>query len=109
MKKVKEETPYLLAKISELTKSRSLEANKALILNNAKLGALLAAELSGKSLMKMKAQLGLALKKMMVTTKLDEISVINLTKECNVNRQTFYYHYRNIYDLFNLGLFKRRN
>ncbi len=49
--------------------------------------------------MKMKGQLGLALKKMMVTTKLDEISVINLTKECNVNRQTFYYHYRNIYDL----------
>ncbi len=47
----------------------------------------------------MKAQLGLALKKMMVTTKLDEISVINLTKECNVNRQTFYYHFRNIYDL----------
>ena len=46
----KEETPYLLAKISELTKSRSLEANKALILNNAKLGALLAAELAGKAL-----------------------------------------------------------
>ncbi len=44
----KEETPYLLSKISELTKSRSLEANKALILNNAKLGALLAKEMAGK-------------------------------------------------------------
>ena len=40
----KEETPYLLAKIVELTKGKSLEANIHLILNNAKLGAQIASE-----------------------------------------------------------------
>lgn len=49
--------------------------------------------------MKMKARLGHALKKFMVTEQLDTISVISLTKHCKVNRQTFYYHFRNIYDL----------
>lgn len=43
----KEETPFLLAKLNELTKGRSLEANRALILNNAKLGAEIAASLQG--------------------------------------------------------------
>ena len=42
--KGKEETPYLLAKIVELTKGKSLEANIHLILNNAKLGAKIASE-----------------------------------------------------------------
>ena len=42
--KGKEETPYLLAKIVELTKGKSLEANIHLILNNAKLGAQIASE-----------------------------------------------------------------
>ena len=37
--KGKEETPFLLAKISEITKGQSLVANEALIINNAKLGA----------------------------------------------------------------------
>ncbi len=37
--KGKEETPYLLAKINELTNGQSLVANEALIINNAKLGA----------------------------------------------------------------------
>lgn len=49
--------------------------------------------------MKMKDRLGLALKRFMVSEKLDTISVISLTKYCKVNRQTFYYHFRNIYDL----------
>lgn len=49
--------------------------------------------------MKTKARLGNALKKFMATEALDSISVIRLTKECQVNRQTFYYHFRNIYDL----------
>ena len=40
----KDETPYLLAKIVELTKGKSLEANIKLILNNAKLGTLIASE-----------------------------------------------------------------
>lgn len=49
--------------------------------------------------LKTKEKLGLSLKKHMMTAPLDTISVINLTKDCKVNRQTFYYHFRNIYDL----------
>lgn len=39
-------TPFLLSKIFDLTQGRSLEANVALVLNNARLGALIARELS---------------------------------------------------------------
>ncbi|WBU61908.1 pseudouridine-5'-phosphate glycosidase [Paracoccus albus] len=39
-------TPYLLQRIFELTEGRSLEANIELVLNNARLGAKIAAELS---------------------------------------------------------------
>lgn len=42
--KGKEETPYLLSKIAELSNGKSLEANIKLILNNAKLGSLIAKE-----------------------------------------------------------------
>jgi pseudouridine-5'-phosphate glycosidase len=41
-------TPFLLGRISELTKGKSLKANLALLLNNAKLAAQIAAEMSGK-------------------------------------------------------------
>ena len=43
--KGKELTPYLLAHIKDLTKGRSLDANKALVLNNARLAAEIAVEL----------------------------------------------------------------
>ena len=33
---------------------------------------------------------------------LEEISVTKLTNKCHVNRQTFYYHFHDIYDLLNL-------
>lgn len=39
-------TPFLLSRIFELTEGRSLEANIALVLNNARLGAEIAAEIS---------------------------------------------------------------
>lgn len=42
--KGKDETPYLLSKIVELTEGKSLETNIALILNNAHLGAKIALE-----------------------------------------------------------------
>ena len=42
--KGKEETPFLLKRIVELTNGESLEANIALVLNNAHLGALIAKE-----------------------------------------------------------------
>ena len=44
--KGKDETPFLLSKIVELTEGKSLETNIHLILNNAKLGAQIAAEYS---------------------------------------------------------------
>ncbi|MGB3312845.1 MAG: pseudouridine-5'-phosphate glycosidase [Albidovulum sp.] len=40
-------TPFLLARIYELTEGRSLEANIALVLNNARLGAAIASEIAG--------------------------------------------------------------
>lgn len=49
--------------------------------------------------MKTELKLGLALKKLMATEPLDSITVQRLTQICGVNRQTFYYHFRNIYDL----------
>ena len=42
--KGKESTPFLLAKIKEITKGNSLESNIELIYNNAKLGAKIAIE-----------------------------------------------------------------
>ncbi len=41
-------TPFLLGRISELTKGKSLKANLALLLNNARLAAQIANELDGK-------------------------------------------------------------
>ncbi|MCH3976909.1 MAG: TetR family transcriptional regulator C-terminal domain-containing protein [Bacilli bacterium] len=49
--------------------------------------------------MKTELKLGEALKHMMAVTPLDEITVKRLTDYCHVYRQTFYYHFRNIYDL----------
>jgi len=43
-----------------------------------------------------------ALKSMMSELPLEEISVAALTRRCKVNRQTFYYHFHDIYDLLAL-------
>ena len=43
-----------------------------------------------------------ALKDMMAEMPLDTISVTTLAKKCKVNRQTFYYHFHDIYDLLTL-------
>lgn len=45
----KDTTPYLLQRIFELTEGRSLEANIALVLNNARLAAEIAADLSAQA------------------------------------------------------------
>ncbi len=42
----KESTPFLLAKVKEITGGSSLESNIQLVFNNAKVGARLAVELS---------------------------------------------------------------
>ncbi len=46
-----------------------------------------------------KAALGAALKKMMERKPIDKITVKDLVELCNVNRQTFYYHFDDVYDL----------
>ena len=52
--------------------------------------------------MKTERKLVLALKSMMGKYPLEEISVVKLTNKCHVNRQTFYYHFHDIYDLLTL-------
>jgi probable dihydroxyacetone kinase regulator len=40
-----------------------------------------------------------SLKKMLAQKTLEKIKVIDITEDCGVNRQTFYYHFKDIYDL----------
>lgn len=49
--------------------------------------------------MKTEERLAEALKKLMATVALDDISVMRLSQMCGINRQSFYYHFRNTYDL----------
>jgi AcrR family transcriptional regulator len=49
--------------------------------------------------MKTKIMLSQSLKKLMLTNNLDKITVTQVTKLCKINRQTFYYHFKDIYDL----------
>ena len=46
-----------------------------------------------------KEALGNALKKMLSVKPIDKITVKDLVEECGVNRQTFYYHFHDIYEL----------
>ena len=46
-----------------------------------------------------KEALGNALKKMLAIKPIDKITVKDLVEECGVNRQTFYYHFDDVYDL----------
>ncbi len=46
-----------------------------------------------------KKALAMSLKKLLAKKPLDKITVIDIAKDCEVNRQTFYYHFRDIYDL----------
>lgn len=50
------------------------------------------------SLMTKKA-LAASLKKLMMKTSLEKITVKDVVADCGVNRQTFYYHFQDIYDL----------
>jgi len=52
--------------------------------------------------MKTEHRLAEALKELMCEVPLDEISVTTLTKKCHLNRQSFYYHFHDIYDLLTL-------
>lgn len=46
-----------------------------------------------------KKMLGASLKKLMAQKPLHKISVREITEDCGVNRQTFYYHFEDIYSL----------
>ncbi|GLC31640.1 TetR/AcrR family transcriptional regulator [Clostridium omnivorum] len=46
-----------------------------------------------------KKALAASLKKLIAGKPLDKITVIDIVEDCEVNRQTFYYHFKDIYDL----------
>lgn len=46
-----------------------------------------------------KKELSMSLKKLMEKTSLEKITVKDVVTDCGVNRQTFYYHFQDIYDL----------
>lgn len=46
-----------------------------------------------------KRALAASLKKLLMKKPLDKVTVIDIIEDCEVNRQTFYYHFRDIYDL----------
>jgi probable dihydroxyacetone kinase regulator len=46
-----------------------------------------------------KKALAASLKHLLTQKTLDKITVIDIARDCDVNRQTFYYHFHDIYDL----------
>jgi len=46
-----------------------------------------------------KYALAASLKKLLAEKSLDKITVTDIAEDCQVNRQTFYYHFKDIYDL----------
>ncbi len=46
-----------------------------------------------------KKALAASLKKLLLEKPLDKITVTDIAEDCGVNRQTFYYHFQDIYDL----------
>ena len=46
-----------------------------------------------------KEALGNALKKMLSVKNIEKITIKDIVEECGVNRQTFYYHFDDVYDL----------
>ena len=46
-----------------------------------------------------KKALATSLKKLLSKKELSKIKITNITKDCGVNRQTFYYHFKDVYDL----------
>lgn len=49
--------------------------------------------------LKTRKKLALSLKHFMMSKSLDKITITDIVKDCNVNRKTFYYHFKDIYDL----------
>ncbi len=58
--------------------------------------------------MKTEHLLAKKLKEMMAVQPLDDISVMSLSRACDINRKTFYYHFHDIYDLLTLVFLDER-
>ena len=56
-----------------------------------------------------KQALAASLKKLLEIKNLDDITVKELVEDCEVNRQTFYYHFQDIYDLLHWFLDNETN
>ena len=50
-----------------------------------------------------------SLKKLLRERPLDKITIKDLVEDCGVNRQTFYYHFQDIYDLIAWSLNAKMN
>lgn len=46
-----------------------------------------------------KQALGASLKKLLMHKKIDKITITDLTTDCGISRMSFYYHFKDIYDL----------
>lgn len=46
-----------------------------------------------------KRAIAASLKKMLAVKPLDKITIADIVDDCEINRQTFYYHFKDIYDL----------
>ena len=53
-----------------------------------------------------KKALATSLKKLLSKKELSKITISNITDDCGVNRQTFYYHFRDIYDLLEQAIYQ---
>ena len=51
-----------------------------------------------------KRALEASLKNMLLQKPLDKITINNIPKDCGINRMTFYYHFKDIYDLVEWSL-----
>lgn len=51
-----------------------------------------------------KRALEASLKNMLLQKPLDKITINNIAKDCGINRMTFYYHFKDIYDLVERSL-----
>ena len=54
---------------------------------------------------KTKMKMGNALKRLMKNTTFEKITVSDITNECNIHRQTFYYHFQDRYELLDWLLY----
>jgi AcrR family transcriptional regulator len=55
-----------------------------------------------------KRAMSASLKKLLLQKPLKDITVGDITDDCGVNRQTFYYHFQDIADLIEWDMFGRR-